>query len=227
METSEPGTQPQTWKGTKYILFNECLVFPLRFLHRHTVRQNHFHLWLSFFLLTVWSFPMSWYEALLPVPQNKTLWWPVHTGDCTPDSVKHTGNRTGTPSSSRSQRQLLPHPGVPHLASLIPPDGFTETHCMLSQTPGSVLALWWVWWGGGEETRGALRRLVITSILSHLAIPPSALRQEALWDPVLQVLGFLTLNTPNVQGYLWQEATPYPVLEKMIHPGPLTIWTKW
>lgn len=57
------------------------------------------------------------------------------------------------------------------------------------QPPGSVLALWWLWWGGGEETQGALRRLVITSILSHLAIPPSwlwpqfmlwALRHEAL-----------------------------------------------
>lgn len=140
METSEPGTQPQTWIGTEYILFNECLVFPLRFLHRHTVRQNHFHLWLSFFLLTVWSFPMSWYEALLPVPQNKTPWWPAHTGDCTLDSVKHTGKQDRDLQFLSVPEAFDPSTGVPHLASLISPDGFAGTHCMFSLSPDSRIS---------------------------------------------------------------------------------------
>lgn len=49
-------------------------------------------------------------------------------------------NRTGTPSFSRSQRHLIPHPGVPHLASLISPDGFAETHCMFSLSPDSRIS---------------------------------------------------------------------------------------
>ena len=160
--------------------------FPLRFLQRHTVRRDRFHLWLSFLLLTVWSFPMSWDEAPLPVPQNKTPWWPVHAGLC--EAHRRTGQ--AAPVSLHPRGSWSRSPECPTwLLSSHRWVCWNSLHAVSRQTPGSVLALWWLRWGGGEETRGALRRLVITSTLSHLAMPPRqlwpkfmlcALRQEAL-----------------------------------------------
>lgn len=140
METSEPGTQPQTWKGTEYILFNECLVFPLQIPAQTHGETKSFHLWLSFFLLTVWvslwagmrHFFLCFRTRLLDGQHTleTALWILWSTQE----------NRTGTPSFSRSQRHLIPHPGVPHLASLISPDGFAETHCMFSLSPDSRIS---------------------------------------------------------------------------------------
>lgn len=138
------------------------------------VRQKNFHMWFS----SCWLFGVSLWAGV----RHFLLWLRTRLSD------SHWGLHSGFCEAQRKAKEEPPIPpcqGVSKPLSPECPAWFLQSYwkgllkltvCSASrQTPGSVLALWWLWWGGGEETQEALRRLVITSILSHLAIPPRRL----------------------------------------------------